>query len=45
MKGDPEAMVKLTQHMQWASMATAMEYIDHARGDELDVYAERIFER
>jgi len=43
--GDPEALIKLTQHMQWASMATAMEYVDHARGDELDRYAERIFDR
>lgn len=45
LKGDPEAIVKLTQHMQWASMATAMEYIDHARGDELDAAAEKVFER
>jgi integrase len=45
MSGDPEAMIKLTQHMQWASMATAMEYVDHARGAELDDVAERIFDR
>ena len=45
LKGDPEALVKLTQHMQWSSMATAMEYVNHARGDELDSYAEKIFER
>ena len=45
LKGDPEALVKLTQHLQWASMATALEYVNHARGDELDSYAERIFER
>lgn len=45
LKGDPEAIIKLQQHMQWASAATAMEYIDHARGDELDEVAERIFER
>jgi len=45
LKGDPEAIVKLQQHMQWASMATAMEYIDHARGDELDAAAEKVFER
>lgn len=45
MKGDPEALMKLTQHMQWATMATAMEYVDHARGDELDRVAEQIFER
>jgi len=45
MKGDPEALMKLTQHMQWAGMATAMEYVDHARGDELDAAAEKMFER
>lgn len=45
LKGDPEAIIKLTQHMQWASMVTAMEYVDHARGDELDTHAEKIFER
>jgi integrase len=45
MHGDPEALIKLTQHMQWASMATAMEYVDHARGAELDDVAERIFDR
>ncbi len=45
LKGDPEAVVKLQQHMRWASMATAMEYIDHDRGDDLDDAAERIFDR
>jgi len=45
MKGDPEALMKLTQHMQWATMATAMEYVDHARGDELDSVAEKMFDR
>lgn len=45
LKGDPEAMVKLTQHMQWSTMATAMEYVDHARGAELDSVASRIFDR
>lgn len=45
LKGDPEAIMKLTQHMQWASVATAMEYVDHARGDELNEAAERIFDR
>lgn len=45
LKGDPEAIIKLQQHMQWASVATALEYVDHARGDELDTYAEKIFER
>lgn len=45
LKGDPEAVIKLQQHMQWASVATALEYVDHARGDELDAVAEKIFER
>ncbi len=45
MKGDPEALMNLTQHMGWASMATAMEYVDHVRGDELDAHAGKIFER
>jgi site-specific recombinase XerC len=45
LEGDPEALMKLTQHMGWASMATAMEYVDHARGAELDGAAERIFDR
>ncbi len=45
MKGDPEALIHLTSHMRWASMSTAMEYVDHERGDELDTFAEKIFER
>lgn len=45
LQGDPEAIMKLTQHMQWASMATALEYVDHARGAELDTVAEEMFER
>lgn len=44
-KGDPEAVIKLTQHMQWANMATAMEYVDHLRGQELDSVAETMFDR
>lgn len=43
LKGDPEALVKLQQHQQWASLNTALEYVDHARGDELDDPAEQIF--
>lgn len=42
-KGDPEAAVKLQQHMRWASIATALEYVDHDRGAELDDAADRIF--
>lgn len=45
LKGDPEAIVKLQQHMQWASIATAMQYVDHDRGAELDVAAERMWVR
>ena len=45
MKGDPEALIKLQAHMQWAEMSTALEYVNHERGDELDEAAERIFAR
>jgi integrase len=45
MQGDPEAVPKLTAHMQWADMTTALEYVDHDRGAELDKIAERMFER
>ena len=44
-KGDPEALLKLTQHMQWADESTALQYVNHIRGRELDEAAERIFER
>ena len=44
-KDDPEALLKLTQHMQWADEATALQYVNHVRGRELDEAAERIFER
>lgn len=43
-KGDPEALMKLTQHMQWANMTTAMQYVDHVRGKELDAVAETLFD-
>ena len=45
LKGDPDALTKLQQHMQWDSITTVAEYVDHARGLELDEAAERIFER
>lgn len=45
LQGDPEAIIKLQQHMCWASVATALEYVDHARGAELDGVALKIFER
>jgi len=43
--GDPEALLKLTQHMQWADESTALQYVNHVRGRELDEAAERIFDR
>jgi integrase len=43
--GDPEAVIKLKQHMQWADESTALQYVDHARGPELDEAGARIFER
>jgi site-specific recombinase XerC len=43
--GDPEALMKLKQHMQWADESTALQYVNHLRGRELDEAAERIFER
>lgn len=42
---DPFAAIKLQQHMQWASLATAMGYVDHDRGQELDDVAEKMWER
>jgi site-specific recombinase XerD len=45
LKGDPDALMKLKQHMQWEALATAAEYVDHDRGVELDEAAERIFKR
>jgi len=44
-KGDNEALMKLAQHMQWANMQTAMEYVDHLRGAELDTIAETLFDK
>lgn len=43
--GDPDALMMPKQHMQWESLATAVEYVDHARGQELDDAAEKIFLR
>jgi len=43
--GDPEALLKLTQHMQWADESTALQYVNHVRGRELDAAGERIFAR
>jgi len=44
-KGDPEALLNLTKHMQWADESTALQYVNHVRGRELDEVAERIFDR
>lgn len=43
LKGDAEALPKLQQHMQWQSLSTALEYVDHDRGVELDQVAEGMF--
>jgi integrase len=40
----PDAVVRLQQHMGWRSLATAMAYVDHARGVELDDVAVAMFE-
>jgi integrase len=45
MAGDPEAVVKLMQHMGWSNIATAMEYVNHQRGAELNAPAHRMFQR
>ncbi|MBT8453026.1 MAG: tyrosine-type recombinase/integrase [Deltaproteobacteria bacterium] len=42
---DPFAAIKLQQHMQWASLQTAMGYVDHDRGSELDDVAESMWQR
>lgn len=42
---DPEALPKLQQHMQWGSIATALEYVDHERGAQLDAVAEEMMKR
>lgn len=34
--GDPQALIKLQNHMGWASADTALEYVDAVRRDELD---------
>lgn len=45
LQGDPEALIKLQQHMQWAKLETALQYVDHIRGAALDDPAEKIFDR
>lgn len=41
-RGDLE---KLRQHMGWASIATAAQYVDHSRREELDALADSLSER
>lgn len=43
LKGDPQALIKLQRHMGWATVTTAMGYVDAVDADELeDVGAELI---
>ncbi|MCC7024620.1 MAG: tyrosine-type recombinase/integrase [Thermomicrobiales bacterium] len=42
--GDAEALPKLMEHMQWANLSTAMQYVDHVRGEAIDRVAESMFE-
>lgn len=42
LKGDPQAIMKLQSHMQWASPSTAMEYVDAINADELDLAAQNL---
>jgi len=39
LEGDPEALVKLKDHMQWSDINTAARYVDHSRREELDAVA------
>jgi site-specific recombinase XerD len=45
MKGDPEALVNLQQHMQWESLETAAGYVDHPRQEKLLEVERRMFKR
>lgn len=45
LQGDPEALVKLQQHMQWANLNTAAGYVDYIRTEELDQIGERMLGR
>lgn len=38
-------LAALQQHMGWASLNTALKYVDHARAEELDAIAVRMRER
>lgn len=41
-KNDPKALLKLQQHMGWASMATAAQYVDALSAAELDDIADQM---
>ncbi|MDX1421494.1 MAG: site-specific integrase [Kiloniellales bacterium] len=38
-------LAKLRDHMGWANIATAAQYVDHSRREELDVVADRMRDR
>ncbi len=42
LKGDPNALLKLQQHMAWESMATAARYVGATAQDELDAVGDRL---
>lgn len=44
LRGDAESLPKLMEHMQWANLSTAMQYVDHVRGEVIDRVAEAMFD-
>lgn len=44
LRGDAESLPKLMEHMQWANLSTAMQYVDHVRGEAIDRVAETMFD-
>lgn len=44
LRGDAESLPKLMEHMQWANLSTAMQYVDHVRGEAIDRVAESMFD-
>lgn len=42
MQGDPQAMQKLVSQMQWLNPATALEYTDWSKIEELDAIDEKV---
>ena len=45
LEGDPEALLKLQDQMQWANLATAQNYLRRNRRPELDLVESRLHER